>query len=234
MFTATCGGGGISPTFGAALWIIDYAIQAALNGVERLYFHQGTIGNCVSLFPFCIADRSLILAFVIAILLVGQVNTHHVSVIHILILDFRFTVGAPYYGVAFVSEFLGKDGQKVIMLDDGTGPVASYAVYNAAGMPVRLLIYNSNYFDGTGTRSHTSVSFTGGPLPTSGTVSAKRLTAPNATSRVDQGAAVTIGGAGAFSSTCTNTGTQAIETIMVAGGAVAVTVQASEALIVFL
>jgi hypothetical protein len=47
---ATCGGGGISPTFGSALWIVDYSIQAALNGVERLYFHQGTIGNCVSSF----------------------------------------------------------------------------------------------------------------------------------------------------------------------------------------
>lgn len=47
-FIATCGGGGISPTFGAALWVIDYSLQAALNGIERLYFHQGTIGNCVS------------------------------------------------------------------------------------------------------------------------------------------------------------------------------------------
>ncbi|KAI0259233.1 glycoside hydrolase family 79 protein [Gloeopeniophorella convolvens] len=44
--SATCGGGGISPTFGAALWIVDYVLQGALNGIERLYFHQGTIGNC--------------------------------------------------------------------------------------------------------------------------------------------------------------------------------------------
>ena len=35
-------------TFGAALWIIDYSLQGALNGVDRLYFHQGTISNCVS------------------------------------------------------------------------------------------------------------------------------------------------------------------------------------------
>jgi len=47
--SATCGGGGISPTFGAALWIVDYSIQAALQGVERLYFHQGTIAAC----PYC-------------------------------------------------------------------------------------------------------------------------------------------------------------------------------------
>jgi hypothetical protein len=51
--SATCGGGGISPTFGAALWIIDYSIQAALQGVERLYFHQGTIAAC----PYCWWNR---------------------------------------------------------------------------------------------------------------------------------------------------------------------------------
>jgi hypothetical protein len=45
--SATCGGGGISPTFGAALWILDYVLQGAVNGVDRMYFHQGTIGNCV-------------------------------------------------------------------------------------------------------------------------------------------------------------------------------------------
>ncbi|KAJ5923149.1 hypothetical protein N7454_008394 [Penicillium verhagenii] len=44
--SASAGGGGISPTFGAALWIVDYMMQALLVGVERLHFHQGTIGNC--------------------------------------------------------------------------------------------------------------------------------------------------------------------------------------------
>lgn len=146
----------------------------------------------------------------------------------------RFTVGAPYYGAAFVSQFLGTDGAKLIALDNGTGAVATYAVFNSAGAAVRLLVYNSAYFDGTGTRSSTSVSFTGGSLPTTGTKSAIRLTAPNATSRVDEGAAVTIGGAGEFSSTCTNTGTQSTEAVTVSGGTITVTVNASEALIVFL
>lgn len=49
LYSATCGGGGISPTFGAGLWVMDYALQGALAGVKRLYFHQGTIGDCVSL-----------------------------------------------------------------------------------------------------------------------------------------------------------------------------------------
>lgn len=39
--SATCGGGGISPTYGAALWIVDYVFQSVKLGYERLYFHQG-------------------------------------------------------------------------------------------------------------------------------------------------------------------------------------------------
>lgn len=44
--SATCGGGGISSTFGAALWIVDYTLQALVLGSRQLLFHQGTIGNC--------------------------------------------------------------------------------------------------------------------------------------------------------------------------------------------
>ncbi|OJI95828.1 hypothetical protein ASPVEDRAFT_48145 [Aspergillus versicolor CBS 583.65] len=44
--SATQGGGGISPTFGAALWIVDYVMQLVTMGTDAIYFHQGTIGNC--------------------------------------------------------------------------------------------------------------------------------------------------------------------------------------------
>ncbi|KAM0334424.1 hypothetical protein ACHAQA_001450 [Verticillium albo-atrum] len=44
--SATQGGGGISPTYGAGLWVMDYAIQSAIMGTQALYFHHGTIGNC--------------------------------------------------------------------------------------------------------------------------------------------------------------------------------------------
>ncbi|TFK81382.1 glycoside hydrolase family 79 protein [Polyporus arcularius HHB13444] len=195
--SATCGGGGISPTFGAALWIVDYVLQSALIGADRLYFHHGTIGNCA----YCWW---------------GQNN-----------------VFSPYYGAVFVSEFLGTDGAKVAALDNGSSAIATYAVYSASNAPLRLLVLNSNNFDGTGTRASTSVQFTG--LTTaSGTKRAKRLTAPNATSRTDQGAAVTIGGGGTFSSTCVQQGTQNFESVAVSGNALTVSVLASEALIVYL
>ncbi|KAI0356333.1 hypothetical protein OH77DRAFT_1423976 [Trametes cingulata] len=195
--SATCGGGGISPTFGAGLWIIDYVLQSALIGVDRLYFHHGTIGNCA----YCWWGQN--------------------------------AVFSPYYGAVFVSEFLGTDGAKIAMLDNGSTAVAVYAVYSSSNTPLRLLVLNSNYFDGTGTRSSTSVTFTG--LSTSsGTKQAKRLTAPNATSRVDQGAPVTIGGGGTFGSNCIRAGTEHTESVPVSGNSLTVSVQASEALIVFL
>ncbi|KAI0674810.1 hypothetical protein C8Q78DRAFT_965262 [Trametes maxima] len=195
--SATCGGGGISPTFGAGLWIIDYVLQSALIGTDRLYFHHGTIGNCA----YCWWGQN--------------------------------AVYSPYYGAVFVSEFLGTDGAKMAMLDNGSSDLAVYAVYSSSNTPLRLLVLNSEYFDGTGTRGSASVSFTG--LSTSsGTKQAKRLTAPNATSRVDQGAAVTIGGSGAFGTNCAKTGNENTEPVAVSGNALTVSVRASEALIVYL
>ncbi|KAM5543120.1 hypothetical protein V8D89_002994 [Ganoderma adspersum] len=193
--SATCGGGGISPTFGAALWIVDYVLQSALIGVDRLYFHHGTIGNCA----YCWWGTS--------------------------------AVYSPYYGAAFVSEFLGTDGATLAALDGGTSAIATYAVYSSGGVPLRLLVVNTNYFDGSGTRAATSVAFSG---LSGSTKTAKRLTAPDATARTDEGALVTIGGNGTFSSACVGQGTQARESVAVSGGALTVSVLASEALIVYL
>ncbi|KAI0633644.1 hypothetical protein C8Q77DRAFT_1057947 [Trametes polyzona] len=194
--SATCGGGGISPTFGAAIWIIDYVLQSALIGVDRLYFHHGTIGNCA----YCWWGQN--------------------------------AVYSPYYGAIFVSEFLGADGAKVASLgNDNNQGIAVYAVYSAAGAPLRVLVLNTNYFDGNGSRPSTQVNFSG--LARSGTIQAKRLTAPSATSRTDQGAAVTIGGS-SFASDCTRTGTERTESVAVNQGSFSISVRAPEALIMSL
>lgn len=47
--SATCGGDGISVTFGAGLWIIDYVMQSIILGVHRVYFHQGTVNHSRSI-----------------------------------------------------------------------------------------------------------------------------------------------------------------------------------------
>ncbi|CAH7686947.1 family 79 glycoside hydrolase [Phakopsora pachyrhizi] len=43
--SATCGGGEVSATIGAGLWLVDYTLQALKIGVSRIYFHQGTVGD---------------------------------------------------------------------------------------------------------------------------------------------------------------------------------------------
>lgn len=215
--SATCGGGGISPTFGAALWIVDYVLQAALNGVDQLYFHQGTIGNCVRP-PIAVPIPAY------GLLTFTRLQQQYCW-------WGRYLVGAPYYGAAFVSAFLGTDGARLLALDDGTGAVGVYALYNSAGAPVRLLAYNSAYYDGSGTRGSASVSFSG----LRGTSAlGRRLTAPNATSRADQGGTPTIGGGGQYDAVCKDVGTRSFETFAITGGSVTVDVKASEALVVYL
>ena len=140
---------------------------------------------------------------------------------------------SPYYGAVFVSDFLGTDGATVAALDDGSGETAVYVVFSSSGSPLRLLVLNSEYYGGSGTRPSETVQFSG-LTKSSGTVSAKRLTAPDATALVNQGAAVTIGGDGTFSASCESQGTQELESVSVSGGSLEVAVAASEALIVYL
>lgn len=193
--SATCGGGGISPTFGAALWIVDYVLQGALNGVDRLYFHQGTISDCA----YCFWGQS--------------------------------SIFSPYYGAAFVSEFLGTNGAKVAMLDNGTSAIGVYAVFNASNSPVRLLVINTNYYSGTGTPATSAVTLSGfGTTNGTDLKLAKRMTAPSATAT----SGVTIGGSTSFTGTCARSGAQAMESVTVSGGTMSVSVRASEGLIVFL
>lgn len=151
-----------------------------------------------------------------------------------------------------MSEFLGADGIKLSMLDEGEGPVAIYAVFaGTGGAPARLLIINSNYYDGDGARTSATVSF--GNLPRASansahgdgarTVAVKRMTAPCATSQADdsegQGSAgvsvVTIGGDGVFDVDCIFSGGERTESVVVGGdNSISVNVSASEALIVYM
>ncbi|KAL4940004.1 hypothetical protein BDV06DRAFT_230689 [Aspergillus oleicola] len=187
--SATQGGGGISPTFGAALWIVDYVMQLVTMGTEAVYFHQGTIGNC----QYCWWGR--------------------------------YTTGAPYYGAYFATLALANADQ-IAPLDDQTTAYAAYAIYEN-GSPVRVLLYNSDYYT-SGTRSSQAYTLTG---LSSSTVTARRLTAPYSTSRVDEGESPTLAGQTFGNGDCTVQGDDTVETVTVTGGEAAFTVSASEALL---
>ncbi|KAK0611804.1 glycoside hydrolase family 79 protein [Immersiella caudata] len=187
------GAAGVSPTFGAALWTMDYILRATISNISRIYFHQGTVGNC----QYCSWGR--------------------------------YSMGSPYYGQYIATAFMA-GAKHIAALDAGTTNYAAYVTFDAAGAPLRVLLYNSNYYTG-GTRSSESFTLTG---LTAATVKAKRLTASSATARADQGGDISFGGQTFTDVTCKIAGSERYETATVSGGQVTFAVKATEALLVYL
>ncbi|EQB59266.1 hypothetical protein CGLO_00363 [Colletotrichum gloeosporioides Cg-14] len=195
--TNSVAGGGaanVSPTFGAALWVMDYAVRLATSNVSRVYFHHGTIGNN----PYSFFGR--------------------------------YSMGNPYVGAYTATAFLA-GAKHVAALDDGKSAFAGYATYDAAGAPLRVLLYNSNYYSGSGTRAVESFVLSG---LSATSVRSKRVTAASAEARQDRGGNASIGGQYFNNGTCTTGGTEKFETAAVSGGKVTLSVGASEALLVYL
>ena len=114
-------------------------------------------------------------------------------------------------------------------LDDQSTSYAAYAIYKD-GAPVKVLLYNSEYYT-SGTRPSQTYTLTG---LTSAAVTAKRLTAPYSTSRVDRGESPTVAGQTFGNGDCVVEGDEVLETATVQGGQASFTVSASEALLVYL
>ncbi|KAI5920317.1 glycoside hydrolase family 79 protein [Camillea tinctor] len=196
--TNSVSGGGaasVSPTFGAALWTMDYVLRASYSNISRTYFHHGTVGNC----QYCFWGR--------------------------------YSMGAPYYGATAATALLA-GASHLAALDDGSSAYASYVSFAANGTPLRVLLYNSDYYAGSGTRASQTFQLSG--LAATGTVRAKRLVGDSALARVDQGGKVTWGGQTYTDGSCKVSGTETYETLTVSGGQVAATLAASEALLVYL
>lgn len=139
-------------------------------------------------------------------------------------------MGAPYYGATVAVAFLA-GGSYLSALDDGSTNYGGYATFDSSGQPLRVLLYNSDYFAGTGTRSSQSFVLTG---LTASSVKAKRLTAASALSRQDQGGNPSWGGQYYSNATCVVGGTEVYETATVSGGQATFSLAASEALVVYL
>jgi hypothetical protein len=137
-------------------------------------------------------------------------------------------MGAPYFGAYFATMALAGADQ-LAPLDDQTSTYAAYAIYKN-GAPIRVLLYNSDYYT-SGTRPTQVYTLTG---LSGSTVTAKRLTAPFATSRIDQGQKATVGGQSFEDGTCKIQGTAVTETATVSAGKATFTVGASEALLITL
>ncbi|RDW69914.1 glycoside hydrolase family 79 protein [Coleophoma crateriformis] len=142
----------------------------------------------------------------------------------------RYDMGAPYYG-AYAAAATMAGGSYISALDSGSTAFAVYVVYNSAKTPIKALLYNSNYFNGTGSRTSESFVLTG---LAGNTLKAKRLTAVSALSRVDQGQNPSFGGQYFQNVTCSVGGTETFESAAVSGGQATFSVKASEALLVYL
>jgi len=203
MYSRTCGGGGISSTFGAALWVLDYTLQSLVVGVQALNFHHGTVGNS----PYDWWGA----------LLNTTTNT-----------TFTPYTFAPYYGAVFASAALA-GGDTVAMLDDGTTPYAAYAVYDKHGKPLRVVLYNSVYYNGTAKRSHHVFTLEG----LEGTsLTAVRLTSAAATDKVETSQTPSVAGLQFDDVTCAVKGHPVVETVKVKDGVANVHVKASQAVLV--
>jgi hypothetical protein len=142
----------------------------------------------------------------------------------------RNDMGSPYYG-AYAAVAATAGGSYISALDAGTTNYAVYIIYDSTSKPLKALLYNSDYYDGTGTRGSQSFVLQG---LTGRRVKAKKLTAANALSRVDQGSNPTFGGQTFANVTCTIGGTETFESTTVVSGVATFTVAATEALLLYL
>jgi Glycosyl hydrolase family 79 C-terminal beta domain len=142
----------------------------------------------------------------------------------------RYDMGSPYYG-AYAATAAMAGGSYISALDSGSSNYAAYVIYDSAKAPLRALLYNSDYYSGSGTRGSESFVLAG---LGAGILKAKRLTAASASSRVDEGSNPTFGGQTFANGTCDMQGTETFESTTVSGGQATFTVAASEALLVYL
>lgn len=118
-------------------------------------------------------------------------------------------------------------GASILALDEGKSNAAGYVVFNAGGNPMRVLLCNSYFYDGSGGRGNQT--FVLGGLG-GGRVRGKRLTAKGASERADQGGKMSFGGQSFVCRSCVISGDEVWESVDVVGGVATFVVGASEAL----
>lgn len=138
--TASCGGfPGLSDSFGAALWGIDYALQLAYSNFSTVLFHVG--GQSVYYNPFTPP--------------VTNQSTFH-----------QWTIGPIYYSALVVAEALGSSNTAQVLdlqANGGSDYTPGYAIYEN-GQPVRVALTNF-ISDPSGNSDYTASISIGGTVP---------------------------------------------------------------------
>ncbi len=137
------GAPGVSNTAGAALWTIDYALQAASLGIKELFFHEG-IGNPYNFVS--VVDLASIPVCPCSPVVRWQLQP--------ISLNRSIVDGSPldppvpphiqpgFYGGVVINSFIGSTGTSTLVeLDVGDSNVSAYAVF-AGGSLVRAVFVN--------------------------------------------------------------------------------------------
>jgi hypothetical protein len=144
----------------------------------------------------------------------------------------EFGVTSPYYGGYMATEAMA-GGAYISTLDDGSSNYAGYVVFSATGRPIKAILINTDYYDGSGGQRATRVFELRG-LRGVRAVRAKRLTAGSALSRQDEGDFPTFGGQTFSDDGCKLQQEVITESVKVSKGVARVRVASSEALLVYL
>ncbi|KAH7214274.1 hypothetical protein BKA60DRAFT_460404 [Fusarium oxysporum] len=137
---------------------------------------------------------------------------------------------SPFYG-GYVAAQAMAGGSRIQALDGGSTNYAGYSIHGSNGKVKKLVLINTDFFNGNGTRS--TQKFVLKNL-SSKRVSAMRLTAKSSLSRQDDGEAPTFAGISVDDSTCQPSGKTVVETVDVTGGSASFNLAASEALLITL
>jgi hypothetical protein len=138
------------------------------------------------------------------------------------------SVRAAYYG-AYAATYSLAGGRYISRLDTGHTLFGGYVIYSVFKKPIRIVLYNSEFFDGNSTRTIQDFVLTGLPGKMS---TALRLTAKSALSRQDFGENPTFAGRTFSNTTCIANGQPIYEKVPIREGKATYAISASEALIV--
>ncbi|CAL1706862.1 unnamed protein product [Somion occarium] len=140
------GAPGVSNTAGAALWVIDYALQAATLGIEETFFHEG-IGYKYNFFQPISLNRSVVDGSPL-----DPPQPPHVM--------------PSYYAGIVINTLIGQTGSaKIVELVVPDDNVSGYAVYEKNVLKRAVFVnFHAWLLSSTGTRPsvHLDLSFTSG------------------------------------------------------------------------
>ncbi|KAF8588175.1 glycoside hydrolase family 79 protein [Ramaria rubella] len=197
------GAPGVSNTAGAALWVIDYTLQAATLGMVETYFHEG-IGFKYNFIQPISLNRSTLDGTPL-----NPPQPAHIQ--------------PAYYAAILVARAVGTTGSaQLIELDVPQDNISGYAIYEY-GQLVRAVFINLDAWltTSTGTRPSVNLALTG---PAGATATVRRLTIQHA----DDVSGLTLGGQSYETANALVSGKETLQIVQLSQG---VNIASSEAIL---